>query len=139
MVDTPAFQRILVCLDLEAGSAALARYSANLVRQSGGAVHLLHVLTHGATDQPEQRAHRRLSAIIQAQLSAVAIAHIEVRAGIPEDVILQHAQDYNIDLILLGHRRESVERIHVGSTTRAVISLTPLPVLVVPLNDLSSS
>ena len=60
--------------------------------------------------------------------------HLHIEVGIPEDVIVAVAQRLASGPILLGRRRrETVERIYVGSTTSAVISLARRPVLVIPL------
>ncbi|MGZ4968840.1 MAG: universal stress protein, partial [Methylobacter sp.] len=60
---------------------------------------------------------------------------IEVLEGVPEDAILRYLSDRPIDLIVLGHRQDAIERIHVGSVTQALISQSPIPVLVVPLAE----
>jgi len=77
----------------------------------------------------------RVDRLVTALLPHVAVEAVAIRAGLPEETITAYGEEYPMDPIVLGRRQRSmVERIHVGSTTSAVISLASCPVLVVPLH-----
>lgn len=68
-------------------------------------------------------------------MSGVPVAAVSVRSGLPEDCIIEYArEEMEGPVIMLGRRERSIaDRIYVGSTTSAVISLSEYPVMVVPL------
>lgn len=56
--------------------------------------------------------------------------------GQAASAILQHANEQNIDLIVLGtHGREGIDRLMVGSVAERVIRDSPVPVVTISLND----
>ena len=126
-------QSILLCLDLEQDSDHLARFTAQFAAISGQDVHILYVETRKGDLRHKEKEGLALQQLAEVALQGVKIAALQVLEGIPEDVILRYASEYPIGVVVLGHRQNAIESIHVGSTTRAVISLSPVPVLVVPL------
>ncbi|MDY6990493.1 MAG: universal stress protein [Thermodesulfobacteriota bacterium] len=127
-------QPMLLCLDLGQGSEALARYVAARAASCNQPVHVLHVCPKGASRSAIEEARARLDRLVTTLLSHVAVEAVAIRAGLPEETIAAYGEEYPIGPIVLGRRQRSmVERIHVGSTTSAVISLASCPVLVVPL------
>lgn len=125
---------LLLCLDLEAGSRELAEAAAAWVRRCGWAVHVLHVLQSPLGEADRQQHRERLRQLCGEVFPGLAGDLLHVEEGIPEDVIVAVAQRLDSGPILLGRRRrQTVERIYVGSTTSAVISLARRPVLVIPL------
>ena len=126
--------RVLLCLDMEAGSGKLAGYAADRARRCGDTVHILHVVRPDASGEEIERAGARVEGLVQDRMDCPPPETVEIIPGIPEDVIISKADLDQTDLIILGRRaRSTVERIYVGSTTSAVISLARRPVLVVPL------
>jgi len=134
MADSHSIPPLLLCLDLEAGSRALAETAADYARRCQWPIHVLHVL-QSPLGEADRRQHReRLQALCQAVLPDLPADHLHLEEGVPEDAIVAVAQRLGSGPILLGRRqRETVERIYVGSTTSAVISLARRPVLVIPL------
>jgi nucleotide-binding universal stress UspA family protein len=126
---------ILLCLDLEADSDHLARFTARFAAQGVKKVHVLYIETRKLNHHRKEKERVALRQLVGAAMQSVEIAAIEVLEGVPEDVILRYLSDHPIDLIVLGHRQDARERIHVGSVTKAVIKKSPIPVLVVPLTD----
>ena len=56
----------------------------------------------------------------------------EVRRGIPDEAILEYADENGVDLIVMGtHGRRGVRRYLLGSTTERVLRQSPVPVLAV--------
>jgi len=125
---------LLLCLDLEAGSRELARAAARHAARCHWPLHVLHVLQHPLGEADRRHHRERLRALCRECLPGLPDTHLHIEEGLPEDVIVAVAQRLNSGPILLGRRqRETVERIYVGSTTSAVISLARRPVLVIPL------
>ncbi len=132
-IDAPP-RPLLLCLDLEAGSDQLAQYAHAHAARCDLPVHVLHVVQHPLTDDDVARARQRLARLCREHLPAVAAENLLVAHGVPEEAIVELAARLDAGVIVLGRRRRpTVERIYVGSTTSAVISLARRPVLVMPL------
>ena len=128
-------QPMLLCLDLEEGSEALARYAATRAANCNQPVHVLYVCPKAEGGPAIEDAQARLDTLVTDALGDVTVEALAIRPGLPEETIAAYAREYAVDTIVLGRReRSTVERIHVGSTTSAVISLATSPVLVVPLD-----
>jgi nucleotide-binding universal stress UspA family protein len=126
---------MLLCLDLEKGSRALARYAAKLARRCGQDIHLFYVGPSGGSPVIKNP-RARLEAIAAETMQGSNVEAIILRQGLAEDEIIAYAKGCTIAPIVIGRRqRSAVERIYVGSTTSAVLSLTSCPVLVVPLSN----
>jgi len=75
---------------------------------------------------------RELLARCGAEPARVAVT---IEAGAPEEQIPLVAARYQATSVILGRRhRSTIDRIYVGSTTSAIISLMQVPVLVIPLH-----
>jgi len=124
---------MLLCVDLEKGSRALVRYGAELAGRCRQNIHLFYVEPAGGSHViKDPRAC--LMSLAADFLQGVSVEAIKLRSGIAEDEILAYAAHCAIAPIVIGRRqRSAVERIYVGSTTSAVLSLATCPVLVVPL------
>jgi len=135
MPDTDASPPLLLCLDLEAGSHELARKAASHATRCHWPLHVLHVLQHPLGEADRRHQYEQLHALCQKIMPTLPDDHLHIEEGIPEEMIIAVARRLNSGPILLGRRqRETVERIYVGSTTSAVISLARRPVLVIPLD-----
>ncbi len=125
---------LLLCLDLEAGSDHLARWAAQLARRCGQRVQVLYVSPVPLSPAQRLEKEQRLQRLLEEPFQGLEIIATELREGVAEEVIVEVARRVDADTILLGRRqRTAVERIYVGSTTSAVISLARRPVLVVPV------
>jgi nucleotide-binding universal stress UspA family protein len=123
---------MLLCLDLERGSRELAQYAATRARRCQQSILILHVASPRHDDL--ESLQKQLNGIAETELAGVEITGILIEQGVPEDHIVAVAQQQATEMIILGRRkRPVVERIYVGSTTSAVLSLAGIPVLVVPL------
>ncbi|RMF14542.1 MAG: universal stress protein [Gammaproteobacteria bacterium] len=64
------------------------------------------------------------------------LKEIIVREVNPEELILDVAEEKNVDLIVMGsHRRRGLSKVIMGSTARKVVELAERPVLCVPLKN----
>ncbi len=125
----------LLCLDLEAGSAALARYAWERSQRCDERLQILHVLPEGLGGNAAQAHRERLLTLLTAVAPEMRKCPVTLIEGIPDELIPIHARDTGVTSILLGRRhRPAIERLYVGSTTSAVICQAPCPILVVPLS-----
>ncbi|TAN51910.1 MAG: universal stress protein [Methylococcaceae bacterium] len=126
---------ILLCLDLERDSARLARFAAEFAAGGRRSVYALYVETRPADARRLEKVKASLLKLVASSLQDAEIAGVDVVAGVAEEAILAYAAARPVDLILLGHRQSAIAGIHVGSTTQALVSLSPIPVLVMPLRE----
>ena len=62
--------------------------------------------------------------------------HAGIRKGDPADLILEDADEHDVDLVILGKRRHGrLERLLVGSTAQDVLKRTARPTLVMPVEE----
>ncbi len=136
MPDRPSpLSPILLCLDLERGYEMLVRYAATYAARSGQPVHVLYVMPRPSPEAEQHAVQERLKRLVATTLPGALVTTVVVRRGRPEEEIVTYAREHSADPIVLGRRqRSSRERLHIGSTTSAVIALAPGPVLVVPLD-----
>ena len=127
---------ILLCLDLEEGSRELAECCNQSALDWDWPVQVLHV--HSNEEQGIEDAESYLNAIVNETLDKVNVSTVKIVIGTPEEQIVEFANEIaNAPIIMLGRRKRTIaDRIYVGSTTSAVISLSTYPVIVVPLNSL---
>ena len=99
-------------------------------------VRILYV-SHTVLDSvKQQELLARIHSLVDELLAGVNLAGIDIETGVAEDIIVETGVRYDVDVIMLGRRnRSTVERIYVGSTTSAVISLATQPVLVVAVDS----
>lgn len=62
--------------------------------------------------------------------------HAGIRKGDPADLILEDADEHDVDLIILGKRRQGrLERLLVGSTAQNVLKRAKRPTMVMPVDE----
>lgn len=59
----------------------------------------------------------------------------EVFSGNPADEIVDYAEKNGSDLIVMGHSRAGLERVLLGSVAHRVIKLSPIPVMIVRIEQ----
>jgi nucleotide-binding universal stress UspA family protein len=145
------FHRILFAGDLSDRSRAAFGAACSLAGESGGHLHVLHVvesapmagppdLAHGSGDVPPQTPSRRqeiedeLHAFYRAA-PALAVDYL-VRGGSAPNAILRTADEVEADLIVVGtHGRTGLDRLLNGSVAESVLQRSTRPVLVVRQTD----
>lgn len=138
----------LVAVDLEEGSEAVLRFAADLVRESGGSVHALHVVTK---DEQEAREHipgvsRYADVMVEeverdlgSQLAAMGVdrsaMHPVARIGTFVETVLSVAREAEVAAIVVGMRRRSrVGKFLLGSDLRDLLLAADRPVVTVPID-----
>jgi len=138
-------ERILVATDFSLASQAALDFALALASQLSAQVMALHVAESPPYDgqQPfedpaERRAklqttlERKLQALLSSPRTRGAEVQRMVRFGLPWEEIKLTAEEYAVDLIVMGtHGRRGLSHVLIASVTQAVIQASHLPVLVV--------
>jgi nucleotide-binding universal stress UspA family protein len=136
------FRTVLHPTDFSPGSAPAFAVACDLARDYDARLVVLHALRPvvpvGAEAVYVSSEITELSAIAQKELSAVRPTNPTVRVervlrdGMSTQVILQAAQEFRADLIVMGtHGRTGFRRLLLGSVTEEVLRKAPCPVLTV--------
>ena len=139
-----SLERMLVPIDFSDCSLDALEYAAVAAGQAKASIELIHVLeppsygldfTLSHADEREQK-RESLAKRLQGLSSALSAAGLPVksrlRGGVPADSILDSAQEWPCDLIVMGtHGRRGLSHVMAGSVTEAVLRRAPCPVLTV--------
>lgn len=142
------FNRILVPVDGSRYSLNAVCMAARLGRIHGADMRIFHVIDDTLLDQLTRFSkHGRESVREELRQNAQAFLgdmrcemHEQIittsepiiREGIPHEVILEEAQSWNADLIVMGKLgRRGISHILLGSVAERVIEFSDIPVLVV--------
>jgi nucleotide-binding universal stress UspA family protein len=146
------FRRILVPVDYSEYSRTSVRAAAELAKQLGASVDLVHVwdrptyVSEGVMVRQPGEEHRSLSDLIRENAEremSEFLATLELPEGVtvthrmcsgePAQKLVEEAKTGGYDLIVVGtHGRAGVLHLLLGSTAERLIRLSPVPVLVVP-------
>ena len=63
----------------------------------------------------------------------------KVMAGYPPEVILEYADQENIDLIIMGHSKKGIQRMIMGSVAGLVVKKSHVPVMIVNPEEAESA
>lgn len=139
--------KVLAAVDLEPGTDAVLGFAADLVRQSGGNLLAVHVVTK---DEQDERVHtpgisgyvdvmvedtqRDLTAqLLEMGLEQSAIATV-ARTGSFVEIVRRLADEASADVIVVGMRRRSrVGKFLLGSDLQDLLLATDRPVVTVPI------
>jgi nucleotide-binding universal stress UspA family protein len=139
--------RVLCPTDFSDFSAAAVSYAAALAATYGGTLRLLHVTTPfpivapytNMTGDPQlfeaqrEQARKMLAAEAARVRSVRVTVDTDLRDGPAVHEILESAQDFGADVIVLGtHGRGGFERLVLGSVTEKVLRKAPCAMLTVP-------
>lgn len=159
----PAYRKILYATDLSVNSAHAFKHAISLARCHDAKIVLLHVLPEVDTatmnyvatvmgqeklagyelshkSEIKDEIRRRLHKFASEELGdhpedAARLAEIEVHHGNPVALILQHADGYDVDLIVLGsHGKGALKYAFLGSVAEKVLRKSHRPTLIVPLD-----
>ncbi len=136
------FKTILVPTDGSFYSESAAHHAINLAKAQGGCLIALAVVPSGSgvvelpVDLVEEEGEGEAAAFVKkvqaiGTAEGMAIKGI-ITSGTPYEAIVDTAQEYNADLIVMGsHGRTGINKFLMGSVTEKVVSLSTLPVMVV--------
>lgn len=147
---------ILYATDLEPESAKACELVMHLAATLGTRVHVVHVIEptfpqsgvlnlslHADSelaDEVYEKIRTRLAHMrdVWGRPGAleVPLDQIRVLIGVTTDTILLEAESVGADMLVLGtHQRGVLGQLLHGSVAKAILTKTPIPVLVVPLGD----
>jgi nucleotide-binding universal stress UspA family protein len=134
------FKKILCPIDVDASAPSAVKLAADVARESGAEVHLLHVIPMivDAGDVPilvnlhkeqQETASARLAELVSKHLVGVkAIA--ETAVGEPASMIVTAAKKLPADLIIMAtHGRRGFSRFFLGSIAEVVMREVTCPVM----------
>ena len=139
------YERILVPTDGSPGTERVLEAAIDVARHYNASLELMHVVddtilpldpwTRNRVMTRESEANRALEDLLDRAIEAGVHATGTIEHGDPDTTILECAEDWHCDLIVMGahtHNRltDSVQR----STTERIIRSAPLPVLTVPID-----
>jgi nucleotide-binding universal stress UspA family protein len=125
-------RRILWCTDFSENSPRALEFALSLALEYHAEITLLHVLETGGGAEQERHAMRLLEDVVPSEARTWAKPVPLVLTGEPYQRITEHADQAQIDLIVMGVRGRNILNVAVfGSTTYRVIQLGPCPVLTV--------
>lgn len=162
----PAYKKILYATDLSVNSAHAFKHAISLARSYNSKILLLHILPEvdaatmnyvatvmgGEKLAGFEREHKveikdeirlRLHRFAKEELAdhpedIERIDDIKVHYGNPVALILQQADDYGADLIVLGsHGKGALKYAFLGSVAEKVLRKSHRPMLIVPLDAAS--
>ncbi len=136
------YQKILCPVDFDPNSLAALCAAAEIARENGGTVTLLHVIPPliqpmgmpvetSLYDEQEKVARTRLAEIERDHLAGVPHESMTY-VGDPAPSILKMQRKLGADLIVIGtHGRRGFSRLFLGSVAEHVIREAPCPVLTI--------
>lgn len=138
-------RRILFATDFSEGSSHALPYAADIARQYGAKLFLVHVIydvaksagwyvPHVSIDEiyndMEKSARAELEKSFVDEMRGLGDIERVVLKGIPYEEISKFAGEKKIDLVVLGtHGRRGIDRMLFGSTAEQVVRNAPCPVL----------
>lgn len=143
---TRTFRRILVAVDDSAAASAAVDEAVALAVDEGAQLVFAHVVTtvgeHFVPDatEPERVSTQSLrDAERRAQLHGVPCSG-ELLMGYAPKQLAELAEDLDVDLIVVGSRHlKGIKHVVLGSTSRALVSESARPVLVVSATRLDEA
>lgn len=137
------YEAVLIPTDESEGTVGAVTEGIELASRFDAVVHALYVIDERqsmtdydmVTEKLETRGERALDAIAEEAAAADVGVEKHLRRGIPHEEILDAAEAYGVDLIVMGtHGHTGMDRVlHLGSTTERVVRHSPLPVLTAAL------
>jgi type II secretory ATPase GspE/PulE/Tfp pilus assembly ATPase PilB-like protein/nucleotide-binding universal stress UspA family protein len=130
-------REILVATDFSACSAAAVAHASRVALESGGRLHVLHVLAPRGQSpdtlaDERRRALEWLAQCLPAETELALHSVKDVVVGPPAAAIVAYAREHGIDLVVLGtHGRTGLARLALGSVAQRVLRDAPCEVSVV--------
>jgi nucleotide-binding universal stress UspA family protein len=143
------YKRILLPIDFSDHCTAAAMHAAWLAKQSGGTVHLAHVIENPldpiyepdavehwvVVEHANKKAHELLEETARTCLPADCPRALHVLSGDPYPKIVELAETMGADLIVMGTQgTSSVAHLLLGTVADKVARHTSCPVLLVRLS-----
>lgn len=135
---------LLLAVDFSRPAARAAHYAIKLASVLNLSLTIVHVLqapagfasrtpvTRRSLDPLRTKALLELGKLVRFANDNQVKAGYQLLAGLPEEVILQAADEVHADLIVMGtHGRSGLDRLKLGSVAEAILRRAPCPVLTI--------
>lgn len=139
---------ILAPTDFSEHSQSALKYACGLAEKFGAKLHLLHVLAEVVAVGPdpmiapvlppvyyqenEKESRDALARVLDPAWGTPTGVETSVRWGSPVDVIIDHATNNAIDLIVIAtHGRTGLSHVLLGSVAERIVREAPCPVLTI--------
>ena len=146
--ETHTTMKVLVAADMGPGSDSVLRFAAELVKQTGGHVFVVHVISE---EEEEDRRHnpgqsQYVDVMLEESKRDLENGLLELgvpqssitaltRRGKPVDEIQTVAAENDVDALVIGMRRRSrVGKFLLGSDLQELLLSSDRPVIAVPIN-----
>lgn len=141
------YERILLPTDENESMAKVFEHAADIASRRDAVVHVLYVVDDRAfltldddmQDDVLEQLHAEGDTATTDAADYFADAGVEVetatRRGDPAEQILDYVGEADIDLVVMGTRRNNYERSMLGSVSRKVVPESDVPVLTVNIAD----
>ncbi len=142
-------KRILWPTDFSPLSLQGARYARAFGKRFGAELHVVHVIPPALTpdfaatlptevpvvyseQELAETCRQRLQELVSAQFAGLPGVSVHVTFGNPWSSICRHAEQNDVDLIIVAtHGRTGLRHVLIGSTAERIVQHAPCPVLVV--------
>jgi nucleotide-binding universal stress UspA family protein len=127
-------KKILCAIDLTKASRSAFERALSIAKSSDARLYVLHAVprTHPFSWQQTERLELLTALRQRAERDGVPVRIVE-QHGDPARVIVLHANDRKVDLVVLGsNRRRGWQRFKEGSVGERVLRRAEWPVLIVP-------
>ncbi|SDY10040.1 universal stress protein [Halobellus clavatus] len=141
------YDRILVPTDGSDASQGAIDHAIELASQYDATVFALYVVDTAAYSSLEmgsevvaealrEEGNTAVEAVVDAGEAAGVDVETDVRNGVAHQSILDHADEHDVDLIVMGtHGRTGVGRVLLGSVAEKVVRTATVPVLTVQSDE----
>lgn len=141
-------RRILCPVDFSDASRNAVRYAHEFAKGMGASLVLLNVveprpmavdmsLSYVPLEEDLEKAAREdLEEIIRTEREKGVEVQAEVEIGTPSEVILEKAEELDVNLVILGsHGKTGLSRLLMGSVAESVVRKATCPVLIVKAEE----
>ncbi|WP_435346284.1 universal stress protein [Haloarchaeobius sp. HRN-SO-5] len=136
------YEHVLFPTDGSDATRRALRHALDIADTYGATLHVLSVVSEDAyrTEEGDEAATETANRTVEtvARLAGDDDVDVttEVRHGVPQEEILDYADEHDVDMIVMGtHGRTGVGRTLVGSVTERVVRRATVPVVTVRMTD----
>jgi nucleotide-binding universal stress UspA family protein len=127
----PGFHKILLCYDGSADSEKAAELAIILAKQFDSTVIVCHAFGHMPLTSKPSEVRRLVNPLVERLNKLSITTQVAIPDVVPAQGILDAADEYRADLIVLGSRgRGTFANLLLGSTAERVLRYAKVPVMI---------
>ena len=139
------YKNILFPTDLSEGSKIIAEHVRLIAEKFGSKITVIYVAAvshyYSSLEMPTtglanfetevvSTAENQMKTFVKEEFKGMDVK-TEVFVGNPANDIIEYAEKNGNDLIIMGHSRAGLERVLLGSVAHRIVKLSPIPVMIV--------